>query len=216
MATRERPGDRGRRRANQDTVTVGADIRRHRVGAGLSLRAVAAAAGVDHVQLWKLEHGRRSGLDIEAIAAIGAVVGLDVRLRAYPAGDAIRDAGQQRLLERLRARLHPSLRWSTEVPLPIDGDLRAWDAVIRRDGWRIVVEAETALDDLQALERKLALKLRDGGEKRLILLVADTEGNRRALAAAPGAFAGLNASTRTILAALSIGRDPVAGGIVIL
>jgi transcriptional regulator with XRE-family HTH domain len=216
MATRERPGDRGRRRANQDTVTVGADIRRHRVGAGLSLRAVAAAAGVDHVQLWKLEHGRRSGLDIEAIAAIGAVVGLDVRLRAYPAGDAIRDAGQQRLLERLRARLHPSLRWSTEVPLPIDGDLRAWDAVIRRDGWRIVVEAETALDDLQALERKLALKLRDGGEKRLILLVADTEGNRRALAAAPGAFAGLTASTRTILAALSIGRDPAAGGIVIL
>ena len=216
MATRERPGDRGRRRAHQDTVAVGADIRRHRIGAGLSLRAVAAAAGVDHVQLWKLEHGRRSGLDIEAIVAIGAVVGLDIRLRAYPAGDPIRDAGQQRLLERLRARLHPSLRWFTEVPIPIEGDLRAWDAMIRGDGWWIVVEAETVLDDLQALDRKLALKLRDGGEERLILLAADTMRNRRALAAAPGAFASLTGRTRTILAALGAGRVPAAGGIVII
>jgi transcriptional regulator with XRE-family HTH domain len=216
MATRERPGDRGRRRANQDTIAVGLDVRRHRIGAGLSLRAVAAAAGVDHVQLWKLEQGRPSGLDIEAIAAIGAVVGLHVRIRAYPAGDPIRDAGQQRLLARLRARLHPSLRWSTEVPLSIEGDLRAWDAVIRQDGWRIVVEAETVLHDLQALERKLALKLRDGGEERLILLVADTKRNRRALAAAPDAFADLSAGTRTILAAMSIGRDPGSGGIVFL
>jgi hypothetical protein len=144
------------------------------------------------------------------------VVGLDVRIRAYPAGDPIRDAGQQRLLARLRARLHPSLRWSTEVPLSIEGDLRAWDAVIRQDRWRIVVEAETVLHDLQALERKLALKLRDGGEERLILLVADTKRNRRALAAAPDAFADLSAGTRTILAAMSIGRDPGSGGIVFL
>ena len=47
-------------------------------------------------------------------------------------------------------------------------------------------------------------------------LVADTEQNRGALAAAPGAFAGLTASARAILAALRIGRDPATGGIVIL
>lgn len=216
MATRERPGDRGRRRARQDALTVGLDIRRSRIGAGLSLRTVGAAAGVDHVQLWELERALPSGLDLAAISAIGAVVGLDVRLNAYPAGDAIRDAGQIRLLERLRARLHPSLRWSTEVPLPIDGDLRAWDAVIRAATWQRPVEAETVLDDLQATDRRLGLKLRDGGEDHLILLVADTRRNRRVLAAVSGTFADLPVRTREIVAALKRGDDPGAGGIVLL
>lgn len=153
---------------------------------------------------------------MEDIVAIGAAVGLDVRLRAFPAGDAIRDAGQQRLLGRLRPRLHPTLGWSTEVGLPIEGDRRAWDAVIRGEGWRVAVEAETVLDDLQALDRRLALKRRDGGEDHVILLVADTPRNRRALAAAPGAFADLPLRTREILRALGGGRAPVGSGIVIL
>jgi transcriptional regulator with XRE-family HTH domain len=216
MSTRERPGDRGRRRAADDLRSFAAEIRRQRVGGGLSLRAVAGAAGIDHVQLWELEHGRRSGLDLADMASLGAVVGLDVRLRAYPAGDPIRDAGQLRLLERLRTRLHPSLRWSTEVPLPVDGDLRAWDAVIRGDGWRLAVEAETVLDDIQATERRLALKRRDGGLAHVVLLVADTRRNRRALAASPGAFTDLPLRQRDALRALATGRDPGGGGVLIL
>ncbi|HET9347069.1 MAG TPA: hypothetical protein VFO05_15355 [Candidatus Limnocylindrales bacterium] len=52
-----------------------------------------------------------------------------------------------------------------------------------RDGWRAGVEAETVVDDTQALDRKLALKKRDGLVDHVILLVADTPRNRRALAA---------------------------------
>lgn len=153
---------------------------------------------------------------MEDVAALGAVVGLEVRLRAYPAGDAIRDAGQVRLLERLKARLHPVLRWATEVPLPIEGDLRAWDAVIAATAWHLPVEAETVIDDIQALERRLALKRRDGGVDHVILLAADTRRNRRALAAAPASFVDLPLRTREILAALGDGRDPGGSGIVIL
>jgi hypothetical protein len=40
------------------------------------------------------------------------------------------------------------------------------------------VEAETRLRDLQALDRRLALKERDGGMDRLILLVLDSRANR--------------------------------------
>jgi hypothetical protein len=149
-------------------------------------------------------------------AAFGAAVGLDIRLRAYPAGDPIRDAGQQRLLGRLRIRLHPSLRWATEVTLPIEGDLRAWDAMIRGTDWRLPVDEETALDDIQATERRLALKRRDGGVDHVILLVADTPRNRGALAAAPGAFADLPLRTREVLRALARGTHPGASGIVIL
>jgi hypothetical protein len=162
-----------------------------------------------------MEAGARHGT-IRELACVGAAVGLDVRVRAYPAGDPIRDAGQVRLLERLRVRLHPSLRWSTEVPLPIDGDLRAWDAVIRGANWRLPVEAETALDDIQATERGLTLKQRDGDADHVILLVADTRRNRAALAAAPGAFAELPLRTREILAALGTGTRPTGSGIVIL
>ena len=209
MATRERARDRGRRRAADDLRAVGLEIRRSRLGAGVSLRAVGDAAGVDHVQVWKLERGRRSGLDLERIGSIGAVVGLDVRLKAYPAGDPLRDAGQLRLLERLRRELHPSLRWRAEVPLPIAGDLRAWDAVIEGYGWRIAVEAETVLADIQAAERKLELKRRDAGDQvdQVVLLVADTPRNRLAL----GAFAALAGRTREILGALRAGRAPTSG-----
>lgn len=216
MATRERPGDRGRRRGERDLVIAGEDVRRHRVGAGLSLRAVGDAAGVDHVKLWRFERGQPCRLSVGQIAAVGAVVGLDVRLRAFPAGDPLRDAGQQRLLDRLRPHVHPSLGWGNEVPLPIEGDLRAWDALIRGDDWTLAVEAETVLDDLQALERRVTLKRRDGGVDHVILLVAATRRNRRALAAAPGAFAALPLGTRAVLAALREGRDPGDSGIVLL
>ena len=154
------------------------------------------------------------------MSAYCAVVGLDLAIRTYPAGDPIRDRAQLALLERLRVRLHPGLRWRTEVPLPIDGDLRAWDAEIRgRDPrpWRARVEAETRISDGQALERKLALKLRDDPEGHLILLVADTRTNRRALAAlAPGLLAMLPLHTRDILAKLSRGEEPTGSGIVIM
>ena len=72
------------------------------------------------------------------------------------------------------------------------------------------------LDDLQATERRLSLKVRDGGIEHVILLIADTRRNRRALDAAPNAFAALSRDGRRILAALADGRPPDRSGIVIL
>jgi hypothetical protein len=137
-------------------------------------------------------------------------------MRAYPSGDPIRDVGQQRLLDRLRVRLHPTLTWRTEVPLPIDGDLRAWDAVIGGRGWRVAVEAETVLDDIQAVERRLNAKQRDGGIDHVLLLLAATTRNRQAVLAAPGSFSKLGMRTRDILRALAQGLDPGGCGFVVL
>jgi hypothetical protein len=64
------------------------------------------------------------------------------------------------------------------VPLPSAGDLRAWDALLRGSGWRCGVEAETRPRDLQALERRLALKQRDGAVDMLVLLLLDSRYNR--------------------------------------
>jgi hypothetical protein len=112
-----------------------------------------------------------------------AVRGHDLVVRPYPIGDPIRDATHAALLDRLHAQCHPSLIWRTEVPLPLPGDLRAWDATTTGEAFRAAVEAETRVRDLQALERRLSLKERDGGLDRLILLVLDTPTNRSVLRA---------------------------------
>lgn len=129
----------------------------------------------------------------------------------------MRDAGQNRLLERLRARLHASLGWRVEVPFPNAGDLRAWDAVIRGETWSLAVEAETRVTDGQSLERKLKIKRRDGGIENVILLVADTRTNRAAIGSiGPGLAADFPLGPRPILQALAEGRDPRGSGIVTL
>ena len=214
MSTRESQTDRARRVIAEDERRVRAEIALGRRSSGLSRRELGLACGISASAESRIERGHTRRIDRELLACLAAAVGLELRMRAYPGGDAIRDAGQQRLLERLRRELHPSLRWRTEVPLPISGDLRSWDAVIVGRGWWVGVEAETVLVDLQAVERRLELKRRDGGPDHVVLLVSDTPRNRRALVATP-AFAALPARARDILGALRAGR-PLRDGIVML
>ena len=83
--------------------------------------------------------------------------------------------------------------------------------------WWIPVEAETRLYDSQALQRRLALKMRDGAAERLVLLVADTRSNRAALT---GSGTGLTEMfplpARAALAALRRRHDPGGSAIVVL
>jgi hypothetical protein len=201
--------------AAEDEARVRAEIARGRRGSGLSHAEVGRQCGMSRTQVARAEAGTRP-TTIREYACMGAAVGLDVRMRAFPGGDPHRDAGQLRLLERLRIRLDPDLSWQTEVPLPISGDRRAWDALIAGRGWRTAVEAETVLDDLQAVERRVSLKARDGGIDHVIVLLADTRRNRRALAAAPHAFPDFSRHVRTVLRELGAGRDPGRSAIVIL
>ena len=154
------------------------------------------------------------------VGAWCAVVGLDLAIRVYPVGDPIRDRAQLALLERFRRRLHPTVRWRTEVPLPLPGDLRAWDGeAMGRTAypWRIRVEAETRLADGQALTRRLGLKIRDDPGGHVVLVVSDTRANRLALATIRvGSMELLPLGTREILAALAAGREPRGSGIVVL
>ena len=159
-------------------------------------------------------------MSITDIGAWCAVVGLDLSIRAYPAGDPIRDRAQLALLERFRARLHPSLRWRTEVPLAIERDLRAWDAVVSGaapERWRVRVEAETNVADGQALERPLQLKIRDDPVGHVVLLVSETLTNRQAMRLLKdGLRETLPLDAREMMASLAAGRDPGGSGIVIL
>jgi transcriptional regulator with XRE-family HTH domain len=185
--------------------------------AGLSLREVAFAAGVSHNKVWRIEHAKTLDVSVLDLTRVASAVGLDISLRFYPGGDPIRDAAHVQLLQRLRARIHPDLRWRTEVPLPIPGDRRAWDAAIAGVGFVIGVEAETRVRDAQAVARRVNLKQRDGGLDHVILLVADTRANRLALRAAQPELADTFPITpRIALAAVAEGRTPGGNSIIVL
>jgi transcriptional regulator with XRE-family HTH domain len=217
MATSERRFDRGRDQASRIKRSTGTDIRLTRRGAGLSLKATAESVGLSESTFSRLERGRLTNVTVDQLALACSAVGLKFTGRAYPDGDPVRDAGHTRLLMRLRTVLDPRARWRTEVPMPIPGDLRAWDAQIQLGGAVVAVEAEMRVGDLQALERRIALKCRDGGLELVILVVADTRGNRHVLREHREALrARFPLDTRAVLKALREGRLPEASGIVVL
>ena len=145
------------------------------------MRVVGAAVGKSEAQISRIERGLVDGVALMDLARLNAVVGLDLTLRSYPGGSPIRDAAQVELIEELCALLHPSIGWSTEVPLPRHGDPRAWDLVMRGTDWRCAAEAETGPRDAQALLRRLAIKQRDGDMDTVILLLRPTVQTRRFL-----------------------------------
>lgn len=198
-------------------ATVLGELRSARLDRGLSGRELARVAGLSAAQYSRLERGLTESLSIERASRLLTAVGLELSVRAYPAGEPLRDASHAALLERLRARLHRSLRFRTEVPFPAPGDRRAWDAVISGPTWRCGVEAETRPRDRQALERRLALKERDGDTTSLCLLLLDSRHNRdfvranREVLVERFPLAGPRA-----LELLRAGADPGANAIVLL
>lgn len=167
----------------------------------------------------RIERGVLPNVTVRQLATACAAVGLKFSGRPYPDGDPVRDSAHAHLLERLhvRVRVRDRGRWRTEVLVAGGTDSRAWDAHLVLEGVPVAIEAEMRLTDIQALDRKIALKQRDSGVDIVILLVADTVGNRRALAAHRESLrARFPLDTRAVLAALAAGHAPSASGIVIL
>lgn len=179
MVAKQRAADRGTIRGRDIIRMIGSEIRRARVGLGLSIEFVAREVGISPSELSRLERAEAPWASVVILARICAVVGLDLSARAYPGGAPLRDARHARVLSRFRVRLHASVGWGTEVPLPNPGDQRAWDAMIKGTGWRFGVEAELNPTDGQALIRRLMLKQRDGGVDGVILLMPDTRQTRQ-------------------------------------
>jgi transcriptional regulator with XRE-family HTH domain len=217
VVVRQRARDRGTARGRHLNRTIGAEIRLARRQLGLSARTVGINTGMSQAEVTRIERAEAEWVSLIALARLCAVVGLDLSARAYPGGAPIRDAAHARLLEKLRKTIHRSLSWALEVPFPNAGDQRAWDALIRGEGWRFGVEAELNPMDGQALIRKLNLKRKEGMVDGVILLMPDTRQTR----AFRGEFAdGLKTiftvPARSALRSLSNGLNPGGNALVIL
>ena len=217
MPPRERPTDRGARQARRIRNAIGTELREARVGAGLTQKAAATAIGIAASEVSRIEAGRRATVSVDRLARYCAVVGLELSVRAYPAGSPIRDAAHVRLIGRFRERVSSAgWFWRAEVPVAAHGDQRAWDGQLTGFGLAIATEMETRLHDIQALQRRINLKRRDGVD-RVLLVVADTRANRDAIAAAADVLsAAYPMSARVALAALAAGKDPGGDALIVL
>jgi hypothetical protein len=176
---------------------------------------------MSYSQVGRVERAVHLNVSATQLARIGAVVGLDVRVRAFPGPAPLRDAAQLALLDRLRVALHPHLSLRTEVPLPIEGDQRAWDAMIKGfsqgPSATLPAEAETRIHDFQAQTRRIMLKCRDAGLDHVLLVVAGTRSNRRAITDAGAVVWELfPVPARSALASLAAGEHPGGSALVFL
>ena len=223
MPPRERQIHRGTQRARSILFDVGRELRTARLGAGLTQAQVGGAVGLSGSYVSLIERAKVDGVSLVDLARLTSVVGLDLNVRTYPGSTILRDAGHRAPLERLRISISTTLDWRTEVPLPNAGDQRAWDAMIvgraatASSVFRIGVEAETRPRDAQALQRRIALKRRDGGIDHVLLVIAATRGNRTFLReAAPALAPDFPIPGRVAMGALKASQDPGGSSLMLL
>lgn len=172
---------------------------------------------MDHAVVSRIETGVSAPATLDVYSRLFAVVGARLSIKVYPDGNPLRDHPQLRLIGRFLPELHVAIRIQREVGMGIAGDLRAWDVVLSVADAMCAIDAETILDDLQALERKIALKQQDSGIKVVHLLVSGTERNRRILRANREVLrARFPLDTREAMAYLRRAELPPQGAIIVM
>jgi transcriptional regulator with XRE-family HTH domain len=217
MATRQRPADRGSHHGRELYLRIAAEFRSARLDRDLALLDVGRAVGLSASAVSRIERGLIPATSMVRMAELCAVVGLELAARAYPGGQPMRDAGHTAFVAGFLARIHRTWKRDVEVPLPIQSDKRAWDALISIPSCRYGVEVEMAPRDGQALARRLQLKQRDGEVDGILLVLPRTRHTREFLA-----------GSRTLLATLfpvggvramellAAGVDPGGGSVIVI
>ena len=154
MTTRHREGIRRRRTAlDRLRSTIGTDLRRLRLDAGLSLARVAEASGISRSLLNEIELSSADS-SLPTLVEIADALGADLSIRFYPnTGPLVRDHIQARIMEELLRIAHPRWKRFTEVPVyrPARGRI---DAVFH-DPVAAVVVATEVHSQIRRLEQQL-------------------------------------------------------------
>lgn len=216
MPHRSRAVDAARRTWHHRRVEIGAELRASRITTGSSQAAVGSAIGVSASEVSRRELGNAPNVSVLSLSEHAAAVGLKVVFSTFPVGGAVRDEAQLRYIQRFLARVSSAFHRELEAVIPVPGDLRAVDIVLRGSACVIAVEVITRLGDAQAQTRAAQLKARDIGATHLVIVIADTHANRRALEVARAALAGggWDLDSRRILRLLGGGMPPERNAIV--
>jgi transcriptional regulator with XRE-family HTH domain len=203
--------------SRHEVSALGRELANARRTAGASQGEVARAAGWSESKVGRIERGQRASVTHEELACFASVVGLRYSGRLFVGRSKLRDAVQLATIESYR-RFASTAGWECriEAPLPISGDLRAFDLVLRADRLRVAHEFVSRLRDVQGQIRPLLRKQRDAGVGALVLVLRDTGENRRAVRQAGSQLTDVfPLPARTVLAAIRDRREPGGNGIVI-
>ena len=130
--------------------SIGEEIKRARMEAGLSIRELGAAIDIDPGHLSRAEAGARD-VSVRTLVAAAAACGHDASVRCFPSsGPRVRDRHQVRMIEALLRDAHP--RWESRLEVPVYRPVRGVIDLVLRD-------RET--DDLVAGEGHSALSAVD-------------------------------------------------------
>lgn len=213
--TRRRRGAGPTRRARSQAERIGQEIRIARSRLAFTRQQVADKSGTSRGTVERTELGF-PGVQLDTLCAVASTVGLDIVVRAFPSSEpSLRDTGQLELAEQLRAEASPKLKVTLEDVAGSTGE--AADEVFYGPDEIVHAEIERLMVDFQAQYRAASHK-RDylaqhhARPVRLVLVVEDTDRNRRALAPHLGLIrTNLPADSREVLRALRsgmpLGRD---------
>ena len=134
------------RRTRRLSMQVGDGVHRLRLDAGVSLRALGAATGIDPSHLARIEKGMAAGSP-EALTSIAVALGADLSIRFFAdAGPRIHDRLQAPMIETLLRSLHAD--WMPRLEVVVPGDRRGVADVVlthRRHPVLVVGEAQSQL-----------------------------------------------------------------------
>ena len=218
MANRTKRIWEARLRSERESRELIVEVRGARLAAGLRQVDVARALGWSPARIGRLERGEVRTIGLTDLAIMSASVGLAMRCNLFPAPGRLRDAGQLRYINAY-CELVRAGGWQPQIEAPVGGpgDLRAFDLLMARPGRRVAHEFITRLRDVQAQVRPILRKARDAQVDALVLAVADTHANRRAIKEAGQALAtAFPLRTRSVLEAMRAGQVPPAAGLVLV
>lgn len=220
MATRQTRLLRGRRRGDALVTRTLSELRARRSVQGISQRTMARELGCSQANLWRTE-AEQAKVTVIRLAEMASVLGLELSIGLHELGDPIRDSGQQALAGRFGALLSPRWAVTSEALLPMPGDLRSWDKLLRLTGadprHLVGVDLETRIRDVQALVRRTRLRERDGGADSIVIVLSDSSTSRRLVAQLRDALGPDYATNpRLLLRALREGSALVGSGVVLI
>lgn len=129
---------------------IAEQLKRVRLDEELSMRQVAAAAGLHFSHLPRIEAGERQP-SLDALVALATAMGHDVSIRLYPGnGPRVRDHIQVRMIEALLAALHP--RWIARLEVAVHRPVRGVIDVVLQDrelGDVVAGEGHSALHSVE-------------------------------------------------------------------
>jgi transcriptional regulator with XRE-family HTH domain len=200
------------RRTRRRRWSLGEDLRRLRLDAGVSLTMLADVVSVDASHLARIEKGTNQP-SLDLLERIAVALGADLGIRLFAGtGPRIHDRFQAPMLEALIHALHP--RWTRELEVPA-GPGRGFVDLVLADRVTPTVVATEAQSEIRRFEQQIrwaaekAAALADRYEGRQVsqlLLLRSTVATRQLARTLAESFrAAYPARTADILDALTSG-----------